>query len=203
MRRAADKPYRLFPELDRFSDSACELLLSRLRASRRHNVTVLAAVSGTALVVFACGVAILWMVQDTWLAFEREVAEEYGRSAADIIGVGLAFAPTLLATGLASLFARDVVGRVALRRALGRRIREARCTGCGQILLGCSVSGNMVQCPDCGRVVGLRELKLEAPADLLSSPLGLQPGHGRDAEVMTTASPAAARGSSPGSQPAM
>jgi hypothetical protein len=175
MRFPRRKLYRAFPDLDRFSESQCEMLVRRIQQARSYGATMIIGVSLTSMVIFGLGVALWLRHQGAWQAFEKDLLDLYGRTAADVLGPGLAFAPMLAAAGLAGLYARDVLFQVLVRRAIRSRISRARCTGCGTSLLGLPAPGNVVRCPECSRVMGLRELGIESPAEMLSPPADFKP----------------------------
>ncbi len=170
MRSARKKLYRSFPELDRFPDSACDLMVSRMEASRSFTLPLMLSITFIVLGVFGCGMALWLIVQESWTAFEKDLFDRYGRPMSDVLGLGLAYAPMLIASGLAGLLARDALSKILLRRAIARRIRSTRCTNCHVSLLGLPTIGNTVRCPACDRVMGLSELDLSSPVELLSPP---------------------------------
>lgn len=170
MRMPRRKLVRAFPELDRFSDSQCELLVRRIQERGSFNAVMIVGISTVSMLVFAIGVGLWLALQGSWQAFEQDLFDRYGRTAADVLGPGLAFAPILAAAGLAGLYSRDVLFSMMIRRAIRSQLSRARCTGCGASLLGLPAPGNVVRCSECGRAMGLRELGLDSPAEMLAPP---------------------------------
>jgi len=162
MRIPWSKPYRAFPELDRFSDDECERYVLQVRAQRLGSRWLPPA--GLLLTVPASMYAIVYasldigewvrdfdvwlfrMIRGTWPPVEVGPGEF-------LVWIGLGL---LVVGGPALLYMipRDAL----LRRAIANRLRLARCPKCRQSLVGLPVralpeaygGGPGVTCPECG-----------------------------------------------------
>jgi hypothetical protein len=140
MRIPFRKIYRAFPELDRFDDERCEryvLQATQVALGRRVRRHLLEAALG----VLVFGAIIFAGILTARLAGSRLFAS----SASALILLGY-YSLLVALPIIASLMARDWW----LRRAVGDRLRSARCPGCEYSLLGLPVQEDSVRCPECG-----------------------------------------------------
>lgn len=147
MRLPTYKVYRAFPELDRFSDEACQRYV---RAARRGQEGWLGLAP---LALGLSGGFVLFMAM-LGLIF-----------AVGILAPSLRWGPVLpfamsgsvaLAGGAAAFFtfqARDVL----LRRVLEKLLKLATCPHCRYSLLGLRIDAGVVSCPECGRSADVRK----------------------------------------------
>ncbi len=166
MRLPLRKVYRAFPELDRFSDEECERYVLQARAQRRIGPHP-----------YLVGVGVAFACLFTLVALGRSVARTMRTHAVMevLVPLGTCIVPAALGM-LAGLAVRDWL----LRRALRKRIDNARCTTCRHSLLGLPLleprsETEAVRCPECGSVMVLERLGLTA-ADLMPRKAGDAPG---------------------------
>jgi hypothetical protein len=132
--------YRAFPELDRFSDVQCRLLMRRVQLNYVSRVLV-ALVPVVAFLVSLAVVIILLATTDVRAAAGRLVTD------GDLWLSHLALAGIPPFVGLLT---RDRLLRRFLLRAIRLRIDRVRCRYCRYILIGQQPFENRVTCPECG-----------------------------------------------------
>ncbi len=144
MRIPVKKIYRAFPELDGFSDEACERFVKRaLHGGRVLQLGFsIAAGVGIGLLLWP----LLIVVCQTLMSSAGEGIVSRG-----VQVVGLTGSVWMPAVG--GLAARDVV----MRRWLSRWIVESRCPGCEYPLEGLPIEAGRVKCPECGEETGREE----------------------------------------------
>ncbi len=161
MRLPLHKPYRAFPELDRFSDAECARFAA---AARRHHRV------GSVLLGLLCipciAIAVPLLIGLPWgichlLGLENTFADEtatmivWATSLTSVCGMFF----------LLGLLIRDRW----LRHIIGKQLRGAACNGCRYSLLGLPIVNGVITCPECGRPFDLAEADLR-PEDLLAQP---------------------------------
>lgn len=156
MRIVTKRLYRAFPQLDRFSDAQCGLLMRRVHLDEAARFVVRAA-------PVAASVAALLLVL-MYLAGTRILApaEKLFRDADILLGLLV----SLCLPALAGLLVRDVLLRRFLINAIRLRIERVRCLSCRYILIGQRADGDAVSCPECGATNLLRALGI-TEADLI------------------------------------
>lgn len=158
MRLPLDKPYRAFPELDRFSDEECCRFVA---AARRHHRPSGVFVYG--LMIVAAG--LMCPLTGLFQAGLSSAVGVFGRPSDElsmaVFGVSIAFGTASASLGW--LVIRDRW----LRRVIRDQLKGARCYGCGYSLLGLPIAGDGIICPECGQRFDLREADL-TPEDLLA-----------------------------------
>ena len=148
MRIPLTKLYRAFSQLDRFSDTQCDLLMRRVRLDRKARLLVWVS-PVFAFVLSLVVVVILLVTTDVLAQFEPLFRD------ADLLLFLLCVLgiPTAVA-----LLIRDHLLRRFLVKAIRLRIDRVRCRHCRYILIGQRPIGDEVNCPECGRMNRLREL---------------------------------------------
>jgi hypothetical protein len=142
VRLPTHKVYRAFPELDRFSDEACERYVAAARGRAGcllPGVLIAAGVLAAHAALLAVAVLIIKVVHPLLPVSASAHLGDFILSA----GLGL--------TGGASMVFGFKARNVLLRRTLRDLIRLARCPGCEYSLLGLQVREGRVRCPECGR----------------------------------------------------
>ena len=156
MRILTKRLYRAFPELDRFSDIQCGLLM------RRVHLDVAARFIVRAAPLLASGVALLLVVVLLVVTEILVPAQKLFRDADILFGL----LASLGLAALAGLLARDLLLRRFLIKAIRLRIDRVRCLSCRYILIGQRPDGDAVSCPECGTTNYLHALGITA-ADLI------------------------------------
>lgn len=159
MRIPLVKPYRAFPELDRFDEETCERFI---RCSRGG-----IAARAIRAVVIVLSVTLAWFV-GFWLMFllDRLIRALLGgmHSTLDIGVQWLMIGVVVIAGLFFGLFVRDAQLRHGIRGVIRRR---GTCLYCGYSLLGMVVPPDLkITCPECGQVTvsspALHELAVDA-----------------------------------------
>ena len=164
MRFPRRKIYRAFPELDRFTDAQCKLLLQRVKNTRTYHALLVLAVLVFALGMLVVGVTVVFVFgQDVYRFFWTKM----GYQTAEFLHT--AFGVVLVCGGppMITLIVRDLVLRRYVRWAIGMRFDRIRCLRCRYSMLGQRAVGEVVVCPECGRTMTLSELGVESAADLI------------------------------------
>jgi ribosomal protein S27AE len=161
MRIPRSKPWRAFPELDRFSDRVCR---AYLRTATSASWVTSPRVVYPALLLLGL---ILWVgvtIAGWWgmWLLGQSVFNPSPYWALLLIGV----LPVVVAAGVPILL-RDFW----LRKRLAAQLTRCACSGCGYSLLGLTPTPDAngrdhVDCPECGARIDLAEHGLN-PSDLL------------------------------------
>lgn len=149
MRLPASKVYRAFAELDPFTDAQCRgFVHAANRGTIRQTIGVLLLVA-VGVVVFVVSAVIFMLLAD--LAFSLNSRQP------TLIPLTIFTVGSVGTTSLAVLGLRDVLLRRRIRRVFRRR------ASCGYTLVGLPVSGQGVQCPECGmaRVAEAAEIQTD------------------------------------------
>ncbi len=155
MRIPTNKIYRAFPQLDRFSDEQCNLLMRRVKVQGGGYVMIhTLAVSIFLVVLLIMTVLVFRMPLPDWLA---HLAKNL-----DIL-IRLIIIFTVPA--IVSMAVRDRVFRRHLINAIEIQVERVRRPQCQYILIGLTPVNDTVTCPECGRTTDLRSLGV-TPQDL-------------------------------------
>lgn len=163
MRLPLNKIYRAFPELDSFSDGACEGFVRQ--ASRRYWLSHI----GFAVLAIALGamVLILWgLLSNVGTAIVPASSPFWDGGFGSALEVVYWIAGPVCAI-VTALLVRDHW----LRTTIARQLLDTNCPGCGYSMLGLSVVSGAVTCPECGQARRLEETGL-SPADLMAREVG-------------------------------
>ena len=152
MRIPLTKVYRAFPELDRFSEAQCDLLMCRVRLDPGTRDLPWA---GPAVVFLGSLLIVALLLARTSLL----AGTEWLFRDADVL---IALLSVLGIPPFSALLIRDCLLRLLLLRAVRVRIDRVRCRHCKYILIGQRPLGDLVTCPECGRTNRLRELGVTA-----------------------------------------
>lgn len=156
MRMPLRKIYRAFPELDRFTDQQCRLLMRRVRLNRATTSSIAMLTLGTVMLV---GLGLLIAGNALDLSARAQAWREDGDL---LVWMIVLFVPT----SAAAMVVRDFALRHHLTKALRIQLDRVRCPNCRYSLLGLTADGNTVRCPECGEQVRLSALGL-TPGDLV------------------------------------
>lgn len=141
------RPWRLDPELDRFSDEQCRPLAAVVGPLRVAGLLI----AGLIAVFLGAPSLIAWTslverVSDaTRIGFDDR-ATACGRGA-------FAFSLLVLVPTVASIAMSPYIQIVA--RALRRELDRVRCPSCRYLLMGLPVEQGTLQCPECGQIHAL------------------------------------------------
>ena len=159
MRIATRQIYRAFPELDRFTDEQCEMLVRRIRQDTKLSAW-LAVLTALMLVLPGCGIiftaTLIWLLKERWFP-----VSDWNMTYLALALIVVICVPTGL-----GLFMRDWYLRRSLMGAIDVRIERVRCLKCRYILIGQREKAGRVTCPECGAEIELRSLGI-TPADLI------------------------------------
>jgi hypothetical protein len=161
MRVPFDKIYRAFPELDRFSDDACQGFVRQ--AVRRHRLSRL----GHALLGVAMGALVLVV----WALLSDVGSALLPRSPAFWdLGPGIALLAAYWITGPVLAIVTVLMMRDHwLRTTIVRQLVDTRGPSCNYSMLGLAVVSGVVTCPECGLARRLDQTGLSV-ADLMQRP---------------------------------
>lgn len=169
MRIPLSKVYRAFPELDRFSDQQCELLMKRVQLQQGTTVGITFLVL-VACIVLAVGLLIITQVALSLMALPVDVANRHEQT---ILRVG--FIVVMVPPAAMGVVLRDSILRRRLTRALDYEIDRVRCLSCKYILIGQVASAGRIDCPECGSSFALNQLGITEddllPPSNLSGPM--------------------------------
>lgn len=152
MRLPTSKVYRAFAELDPFTDAQCRgFVHAANRGTIRQTIGVLLLVA-VGVVVFVVSAVIFMLLAD--------LAVSLNSPQPTLIPLTIFTVGSVGTTSLAVLGLRDVLLRCRIRRVFRRR---GACASCGYTLVGLPVSGQGVQCPECGmaRVAEAAEIQTD------------------------------------------
>lgn len=165
MRIPTSKIYRAFPELDRFTDYQCQLLMRRVRLQLGATLGWTALIVGAYFaLMIVVGMALGFLA--AILGESADVPIKYEQFVTLLILLVLIGLPAL-----GCVYLRDAILRYRLSRSIDYEINRIRCLHCKYILIGQVPSGGYVGCPECGASFKLGELGLTED-DLLPPPQG-------------------------------
>lgn len=156
MRLPFARPYRAFPELDRFTDEECNRLQFRARERSddepNHGCAMTFFIAAGVMFALAF-VAKALLDTPAWKTVERRLGAWM-----HLIGIEVLLAVSFIAAVVGALFVRDRL----LHRLIREQIARTTCPGCRASLLGAERSADSVRCGSCASVLTFAELGLES-----------------------------------------
>jgi len=153
------KVYRVFPELDRFSDAECEgfvgLVARRHRLARFFVSLTLAIVGG---ILFLGGSFLSSAIGEVW---------SRSGDAPAFVEDGWHLLVGIIASVVGAMYFTSAARNAWLRGKIQEHLTTIECMGCEYPLLGLPVVGGGITCPECGQRFDLAARGLSA-ADVLS-----------------------------------
>lgn len=166
MRIITRKLHRAFPEFDEYTDEECMRFLEQVRLQEWF---LGACIAGGVVAVVVSIIGLVITLPRLFTALSMTFRGVLTASEQQFLATLVILVLGLFVPAISVLLTRDVITRFAVRRFL----RKARCPHCGYSMLGQTVIGDEVRCPECGALSSLTELGLTRAEELL--PPGVRP----------------------------